>query len=203
LWRSGALYLAGVAALLAFWIGPREAVLSELTVGPLVLVTELFSLLMPVALGRWLGARLDAPRAGQPGPLSRLMTTKAGWLLRLLRRAMRRRHRSCPMAARRCCCGDQAEALFGRCRETRLGSKEWWRRWPSASARSLHQRDSKLGAALVDVGSAGDARRDGVRRELEEEQRATRAALGEIVATLDALRLDLLRLRAGTLTAEG
>ena len=60
-----------------------------------------------------------------------------------------------------------------------------------------------MGAALVDIGSAGDARRDGVRRELEEEQRSTRAALGEIVATLDALRLDLLRLRAGTLTAEG
>ena len=207
LWRSGALYLAGIAALLAFWIGPREAVLNELTVGPLVLVTELFSLLMPVALGRWFGSRLDAPRAGQPGPLSRLMTTKAGWLLRLLRPRQGPAPPQLPDARPTVLLlGDQAEALFRSLPaedRARLDGVEGALGRLRERAVRLQERDARLGAALVEVGSAGDARRDGVRRELEEEQRSTRAAMGDIVAALDALRLDLLRLRAGTLTAEG
>jgi serine/threonine-protein kinase len=206
-WRSGAVYLAGIAALLAFWIGPREAVLSELTVGPLVLVTELFSLLMPVALGRWFGARMDAPQAGQPGPLSRLMTTKAGWLMRLLRPRQAASPPQLPDGRPTVLLlGDQAEALFRAlpaADRARLDGVEQALTRLRRRAVQLHQQDEKLGAALAEVGGTGDARRDGVRRELEDEQRSARTALGETVATLDALRLDLLRLRAGTMTAEG
>ena len=206
-WRSGALYLAGIAALLAFWVGPREAVLSEMTVGPLALVTELFSLLMPVALGRWFGARLDAPRLGQPGPMSRLMATKAGWLMRLLRPRRAAAPPQLPDGRPTVLLlGDQAEALFRALPaedRARLDGVEQSLTRLRERAIRLQQREEKLGAALADVGSAGDPRRDGVRRELEEERRSTRAAMGETVATLDALRLDLLRLRAGTMTAEG
>ncbi|MDH4348142.1 MAG: serine/threonine protein kinase [Gemmatimonadota bacterium] len=206
LWRSGAMYLAGIAALLAFWVGPRESVLSTLTVGPLVLVTELFSLLMPVALGRWFGARLDAPRAGQPGPLSRLMTTKAGWLLRLLRP---RRAPALPLPDNRptvLLLGDQAEALFRAlpaADRTRLDGVEKALARLRERAAQLHRQDERYSTALAEIGGTGNARREGVRRELEDEQRSNRAALGEAVATLDTLRLDLLRLRAGTLTTEG
>ena len=38
---------------------------------PLALLVELFSLSPPVALGRWLGGILDAPRNGRPGLLRR------------------------------------------------------------------------------------------------------------------------------------
>jgi serine/threonine-protein kinase len=207
LWRSGAFYLAGIAALLAFWVGPREAVLSEMNVGPVVLLTELFSLLMPVALGRWFGARLDAPRAGQPGPLSRLMTRKAGWLMRLFRPRQSATPPQLPDGRPTVLLlSDQAEALFralpAEDRARLDGVEESLARLRDRAGR-LHEREAKLGAALAEVGGMGDARRDSVRRELENAQRSTRAAVGETVATLDALRLDLLRLRAGTMTAEG
>ena len=205
--RSVAAYLAGLGAMLAFWIGPREAVLTTETVGPLVLLTELISLLMPVALGRWFGARLDAPRGAQPGPLSRLMAVKAGWLMRLIRP---RRGALPPMLpdARPTALllGDQAEALYRAlpaADRARLDGVEEAIARLCERATRLHEREERLGAALAEVGGRGDARRDGARHELEEEQRSTRAALGETVATLDALRLDLLRLRAGTMTAEG
>jgi hypothetical protein len=207
LWKSVAAYLVGLGAMLAFWIGPREAVLTNETVGPLVLLTELVSLLMPVALGRWFGARLDATRGAQPGPLTRLMAAKAGWLMRLLRP----RHGALPPVlpdARPTALllGDQAEALFRALpaddRDRLDGVEETLARLRDRAIR-LQEREAKLGAALAEVGGTGDERRDGVRRELEDEQRSTRAALGETVSTLDALRLDLLRLRAGTMTAEG
>lgn len=207
LWRSTVIYLAGLIGMLAFWVGPREVILTTSTAVPLALLTELFSLLMPVALGRWFGARLDAPRDAQPGPLSRLMSWKAAWLLKLLRP-----RRGAPRGAladgrpTALLLGDQAEALFRSLPATdrsRLEGVEAAINRLRDGAIRLQQREALLGKTLAEVGGDGDAKRDAVRRELAAEQQSARLALGETIATLDALRLDLLRLRAGTATVDG
>jgi serine/threonine-protein kinase len=83
LWRHTLLFAAGLGALLLLWLGPKEWAQGSLG-SPLTWLVEFVSLALPVALGRWFGARLEAPREGRPGLLSQFfLLVKSEWFFRL------------------------------------------------------------------------------------------------------------------------
>lgn len=102
--------------------------------------------------------------------------------------------------------GDQAQALFDSLppgdRE-RLGAVGEAIAQLTQRAVALRSREGEIGAALAQVGGPGHPAREAVREELERERQAVALALNEVLAALDTVRLDLLRLRAGTATPEG
>ena len=77
-------YVVGLGAVLLYWLGPKQWGLESADTLP-GLVIELLGLAAPVALGRWLGTQLEAPREGRPGLLSRFFIRfKSGMFFRLL-----------------------------------------------------------------------------------------------------------------------
>ena len=89
-------YVVGLGAVLLYWLGPKQWGLESADTLP-GLVIELLGLAAPVALGRWLGTQLEAPREGRPGLLSRFFIRfKSGMFFRLLGR----RERSAPLTRR-------------------------------------------------------------------------------------------------------
>ena len=205
--RSTLLYLGGVAAMLALWLGPREALMSTIE-GPLAILVELVAMVTPVALGRWFGARLEAPRDGKPGLLRRVMARKAEWFFRFFGRGSR--HRLPPALPderpTEMLLGDQAAALFAALPEhdrARLGEVGSVIGRLTERAVLLRTREADLGSMMASVGGPGIPARESVRQELDRERRLVADELGKTLAALDTLRLDLLRLRAGTATPEG
>ncbi|MBP6669799.1 MAG: hypothetical protein KA180_10165, partial [Gemmatimonadales bacterium] len=101
---------------------------------------------------------------------------------------------------------DQARALFealpedDRRRLQRLGEVITQL---TGQATTLRAREAELGTALASVGGPGHPAREAVREEFERERREVARTLGETLGALDTVRLDLLRLRAGTATPEG
>jgi hypothetical protein len=195
------IFLAGVAALVAYWLGPKELSLNNLE-GPLAWVVELIGLIAPVAWGRWFGARLEAPYDGRPGLFSRLvMRFKLKgffWLARL------RRKPNAPAAMP----SDQHTevVIAGAARDILRALPDPDRRLVGAGqllarlesdAAGLRQRLRELDDAAAAMGSAASPKHHELAQDLDAARRAVTERLGTTVTALENLRLDLLRIRAG------
>ncbi len=206
--KASALFGLGLAAVLGFWAGPRELLMGVIEGWPAQLLLELVSFGLPIALGRWFGARLDAPEGGKPGLMSRFAVWKGRMLLKLGGAGLKRRGAPAlpPAAPTEVLLAGQAEGLFAAlppAQQERLAAVGSTIRTLSADATRLRARDEELAQAAAAAGGPGDPARDQVRAEFEAERRRVATALAERLAALDTLRLDLLRLRAGTATPEG
>ncbi len=197
-----ALYGAGMAAMLLFWLGPKQWGLGHADTLP-GLIIELLALGGPVALGRWLGTALEAPRSGRPGLLTRFfLRFKAGMFFRLLG-ARKPEAASALLPA-----SDQPTAvlLAHQARELIKGLPAEDREGLAglsgavvrleADADRLRQRLALLDGALSEVGH-GAPQRAAASAEIEAERTLVRRQLAETVSALETIRLDLLRLRAG------
>lgn len=203
---SALIYAAAFGALLWFWMGPKLAALGSME-GPLAVLIELAGFILPVALGRWFGARLEAPRDGKPGLFSRFIARFKG---RILFWAARSLGRPAP-----------ASAAANRPTEVLLAdaARDVLRALPDAERRQLAEVDRLLGQLERDAGAlrrrldglddaaakVGDAqapRRAAVMRELEQARGETAARFASTVSALENVRLELLRLRAGLATAD-
>ena len=208
LWRRIGLYFAGLVAVTLLWLGPKQWGQGDFS-GVLPWLIELVSLALPVALGRWLGSALEAPRNGKPGLLSRaFLRFKGGLIFRAAALGLKRH----PSPA----------ALDDRSTEAVLAgaARDLYRALPAperdrlrdagplveeleAAARSLRQRLEELDAAAGEVGGTGSPGRRQTRDELAAARQATVARLATALEALDQLRLDLLRARAGVAGGDG
>src|ERR1051325_269820 len=167
---GAASFLAGVAALVAYWLGPKELSLNALE-GPLAWVIELIGLIAPVAWGRWFGARLEAPYGGRPGLFSRLVVTFKlkgfFWLARLSRK---------PTAPAASLSDQHTEVVIaGAARDIlralpnpdhRLAGVAHLLTRLEADAAGLRRRLGELEEAAAQLGGAASPRRDEVARDL-------------------------------------
>jgi hypothetical protein len=205
--RQFGLYLAGLAAVLAYWLGPRQWGLAEADTA-LGLLIELVALAAPVALGRWFGMALEAPRDGRPGILSRFfLRVKSGWLFRLFRRS--------PVSAPAPALPDQPTEIYlaDQARELlralppgereRLGGADDLLRRLERDASLLRQRIADLDQAAAAVGGPGTAERRAVGESITHAREHAVGRLGAAVSALETLRLELLRARAGLVAADG
>jgi eukaryotic-like serine/threonine-protein kinase len=204
LFASAGIYLAGLAGLLWFWLVPKVAGQASME-GPLAWLIELVSYIGPIALGRWFGARIEAPRGGLPGLFSRFI---AGVKLRFI--WFGPRHRPLDAAA-----GDRptevllADAARDALRalpdpdRRRLADVERMVTNLEAGATRLRRRLEGLDQAAARVGDPTAPGRAAVARELAAAKGETAARLGTAVSALENVRLELLRLRAGLVTADG
>ncbi|MEO8138008.1 MAG: serine/threonine-protein kinase [Gemmatimonadota bacterium] len=199
--RTIGLYLAGTIALALFWLGPKQWVYDG-SVFPIGLITEVLSLALPIALGRWLGHALEAPRNGRLGLLSRFfLRVKAGWLFKVLRWKLAR---PAPPPA----IADQPTelALAGAVRGLLLALPESERRQLGGAEELLArlERDAaglrrileELDATAAEVGGGGSAERSVLVQEIADAQRAAAGRLASTLSALETLRLELLRVRA-------
>jgi serine/threonine-protein kinase len=194
-------FLAGVAALVAYWLGPKELSLNNLE-GPVAWAIELIGLIAPVAWGRWFGVRLEAPYGGRPGLFSRLVKTFKlkgfFWLARL---------RRTPKASASILSDQHTEVVIaGAARDIlralpnpdhRLAGAEQLLVRLEADAAGLRRRLGQLDEAAAHLGGAATPQRDEVARDLEAARRTAAERLGTTVSAMESLRLDLLRLQAG------
>src|SRR5512146_1852367 len=203
-----AIFLVGFAALVAYWLGPKEAGLSSLE-GPLAWLVELAGLIAPVAWGRWYGSRLEAPRDGKPGLFSRLvMRVKMKGFFVLAR--LGRRLRTPPVVAPRdqhteVIIADAARDILHALPDPdrRLVGVEQLLTRLEADAAVLRRRLGALDEAAGHMGAAGSTRHEDLARDLESARRAAAERLGTTVSAMENLRLDLLRLRAGIGSTDG
>ncbi|MFN8653082.1 MAG: serine/threonine-protein kinase [Gemmatimonadales bacterium] len=196
-----ALYGAGMVASLLFWIGPKQWGLESAGAGVGILI-ELLSLGAPVALGRWLGTALEAPRNGKPGLISGFfLKWKARLLFRLVGGKRVPATAALPPANQptELLLAAQARELFrglGPTDRARLGDVSGAIERLSNDGDRLRQRLVQLGAAAGEVGQGEGARRALTERIAEEEREVARQ-LASTVTALEELRLDLLRVKAG------
>jgi eukaryotic-like serine/threonine-protein kinase len=203
-----AFFLAGLVALVGYWVGPKESSLNTLE-GPIAWALELIGLIAPVAWGRWFGARLESPYGGRPGLFSRLVKQfklkGLFWLARL-----RRRPKPLPASG----AADQhtevliADAARDIMRalpdpDHRLAGVEQLLSRLEADAAVLRRRMGELDQAAAQVGGAASPRRDALAHDLEAARRTAAERLGTTVSAMENLRLDLLRLRAGIGSTDG
>jgi len=199
---SSALFLGGLLALLAFWLGPKELGQASLE-GPLAWVIELFSLIAPVALGRWFGTRLEAPYDGRPGLFSRFFASFKARMLFWASRFTFKRSALPPLPA-----GDHhTEVLIaGAARDIlralpdpdrRLGEVEQMLSRLESEAAGLRRRITELDAIAAQVGGTASPRRDQLVQDLEASRRTATEHLGTIVNAIENVRLELLRHQAG------
>ncbi len=200
--RRLGLYAAGLAAVLLIWLGPKQWGQAQLEL-PAGLLVELLSLVLPVALGRWLGAALEAPRESRPGLISRFfLRVKSGIFFRLLGAGLGKSPRSAPVADQptELLLADQArqflQALPPAERE-RLGGAEQLVQRLERDAVQLRQRLRELDDAGAELGGRGSAERQAVGAELDAARRAAAERLSTAVSALETVRLELLRARAG------
>ncbi len=203
--RRAALYFGGVAALALLWLGPKQWVQDGSTF-PAGLLVELASLALPIALGRWFGQALEAPREGRLGQLSRFfLKAKAGWLFKVLRWKLPRQE------ARPILAEQHTELLLaGSVRELLLALPDGERRQLGGAeellarlerdAAGLRAQLDRLDATAAEVGT-GTSEHRRVAAEIAETRRATTERLATTLNALESLRLDLLRVRARLATA--
>jgi eukaryotic-like serine/threonine-protein kinase len=198
---GAAIFLAGVAALVAYWLGPKELSLNNLE-GPLAWVIELIGLSAPVAWGRWFGVRLEAPYDGRPGLFSRLVKTFKlkgfFWLARL---------RGKPQAPPAMVSDQHTEVVIaGAARDILRALPDPDRRLEGAGqllarlesdAAGLRQRLRELDDVAAAMGSGASPKHHELAQDLDTARRAATERLGTTVHALENLRLDLLRVRAG------
>ena len=202
---STGLFLGGIAALIAFWLGPKELGQSSLE-GPLAWLIELVSLIAPVAWGRWFGARIEAPHDGRPGLFSRLVAK-----LKLKGLFWAARLGTTPPALPPAPAGEQhTEVLIAH------AARDILRALPDPTHRlggvgqllsHLEQESTRLRARLSEldtideqVGGSASKQRDDLVRDLDAARRAATDRLATTVNAMENLRLELLRLRAGFAT---
>jgi hypothetical protein len=159
----------------------------------------------PIAMGRWFGARIEAPRGGLPGLFSRFI---AGVKLRFIWFGPRRRTLDAAAGDRPTevlladAARDALRALPDPDRR-RLADVERMVTNLEGSATRLRRRLEGLEQAAAKVGDPAAPGRATVARELEAARGETAARLGTAVSALENVRLELLRLRAGLVTADG
>jgi serine/threonine-protein kinase len=199
--RTVGLYLAGTIALALFWLGPKQWVYDG-SVFPIGLLTELASLALPIALGRWLGHALEAPREGRLGLLSRFfLRVKSGWLFKVLRWRL-------PKAEPQPAIADQPTelALAAAVRGLILALPESERRQLAGAeellarlerdASELRRTLEELDATAAQVGGGGSSDRRDLLQEIDGTRRAAAGRLASTLSALETLRLELLRVRA-------
>jgi serine/threonine-protein kinase len=196
-----AIFLAGCAALVAYWLGPKEAGLASLE-GPLAWIVELVGLIAPVAWGRWYGTRLEASYGGRPGLFSRLVMRiklKGLFLVARLGRKTRTPPAAAPDQPTEVIIGDAARDILRALPDPdrRLAGVEQLLTRLQADARVLRRRLGELDEVAGKMGGAGAARRDELARDLETARRAAAERLGTTVSAMENVRLELLRLHAG------
>jgi serine/threonine-protein kinase len=205
---AAAVFLAGLAALVAYWLGPKELGLNTLE-GPIAWALELIGLIAPVAWGRWFGARLEAPYDGRPGLFSRLvMKFKLKgffWLARLRWKPRGNPVTVDPDQHTEVLIADAARDLMRALPDPdrRLAGVEQLLSRLEADAAVLRRRMGELDQAAAQVGGAASPRRDALARDLEAAHRTAAERLGTTVSAMENLRLDLLRLRAGIGPTDG
>ncbi len=203
-----AIFLAGFAALVAYWLGPKEAGLSSLE-GPLAWLVELVGLIAPVAWGRWYGGRLEAPRDGRPGLFSRfVMRVKMKGLFVLARLIHKARQPPAVASAdhhTEVIIADAARDILHALPDPdrRLVGVEHLLTRLEADAAVLRRRLGALDDAAGHMGAAASTRHDDLARDLEAARRAATERLGTTVSAMENVRLDLLRLRAGLGSTDG
>ncbi|HWA59351.1 MAG TPA: serine/threonine-protein kinase [Gemmatimonadales bacterium] len=199
--RRFALYGAGMLATLLFWLGPKQWGLEHADTALGVLI-ELIALATPVALGRWLGNALEAPRNGKPGLISSFfLRWKAGLFFKLVgvRKALAAPSRPVAGQPTELLLAAQARELF---RGLSAAERESLGEVSGAIARlerdadRLRQRLDELARAAGEVG-AGAGGREGVTRTIEAERAEAARQLGGTINALEELRLDLLRVKSG------
>jgi serine/threonine-protein kinase len=200
--RRAALYALGMAATLLYWLGPKQWGLEHADTARGLLI-ELLALAAPVALGRWLGAALEAPRNGKPGLLSRFfLRFKSGLFFRLLGTGAGRanpRAPALPDQPTEILLGNQARELLRALPASErqvLGDVLGAIVRLESDAGRLRSRLAVIDQALGDVGTGGRERAALV-LELRREREAVASRLATAVSALEGVRLDLLRLRAG------
>ena len=206
--RPVALYLTGFLALALFWLGPKQWVM-EHSAFPVVLLVELLSLALPVALGRWLGGILDAPRNGRPGLItSFFLKLKSGWLFRVMGRgaAARPTALSLPNQPTEMLLAGQARAMLRAlppAERERMGATEVLLQGLERDAMLLRRRLGTLDDAAGAVGGSATAERRQVSEEIERAREEAAGRLGTTVNALETLRLELLRAQAGLGGSDG
>lgn len=206
--KSLVLYAAGLGAILLFWLGPKQWGQAEADT-PLGLLIELLALAGPVALGRWLGGQLEAPRGGQPGLLSRFfLRVKSGWFFRLVGRRAGP-HSPPPLIENQpteVLLADQARQLFlalPPAERERLGSATELVRRLESDAATLRRRMEDLDQAAAALGSTTTVERRAVRDSISDARRNAAERLGTTVNALESVRLELLRAFAGRSGGDG
>jgi serine/threonine-protein kinase len=196
-----ALYGAGMVATLLFWLGPKQWGLEH--AGPaLGILIELVSLGAPVALGRWLGSALEAPRQGKPGLISRFfLRWKAGLFFKLAGgpKMLPAPALSPANQPTELLLAQQARELFralAPAERQALGDVSGAIARLEQDGERLRQRLNQLAGVAGEVGQGDGARRELTSRIAQEEQAAARQ-LAATVTALEELRLDLLRVKAG------
>ncbi|HSB53783.1 MAG TPA: hypothetical protein VLD58_05480, partial [Gemmatimonadales bacterium] len=191
----------GMLGTLLFWLGPKQWGLENAGAAIGILI-ELISLGAPVALGRWLGTALEAPREGKPGLISRFFIRwKAGMFFRLSGGSKPVSAPALPPAGQptEMLLASQARELFralSPAERNALGDV-------SGAIARLEQDGERLRGRLNQLAEAAGAvgPGDGPRRELTsriaDEERAAARQLAATVTALEELRLDLLRVKAG------
>jgi serine/threonine-protein kinase len=199
--RRFLIFTGGFAVLLGFWLGPKQWGLEQADT-VLGLLIELIGLAAPVALGRWLGVALEAPRDGRPGLITRFfLRFKAGWAFRLLGGGKGR-----PPALRlpdqptEVLLADQARDLLRALppgEQAKLAGAEELLRGLERDAGELRARLRQLDEAAAVVGGTATAERRQVADGIVEARREAGERLSAAVSALELLRLELLRARAG------
>jgi serine/threonine-protein kinase len=197
--RTVGVYLAGTVALALFWLGPKQWIYDAAF--PVGLVTELVSLALPIALGRWLGHALEAPRQGKLGVLSRFfLRAKAKWLFRVL---SWRLQANAPQPALPDQPTEFALAGAGRAllaslppeERRQLGGAEELRGRLEQEAGALRGQLAEFDRAAAEVGGGASPGRRELLGQIGKQQRGTMARLAETLSALESLRLELLRVR--------
>jgi hypothetical protein len=207
---SVVIFLAGFVGLVAFWLGPKELGQANLE-GVIAWIIELVSLIAPIAWGRWLGARLEAPRDGRPGLFSRLV---ARFKLKFLFRVARFWSKpgpptwpSAPEAPTEVLVADATrDALralpdpdrrrFGTDIETLVSRFEH-------AAAAQRRRLEELDRVAAKLGARDSADRDRLAGELASARGETAARLETAVRAMEAVRIELLRHLAHLAPADG
>jgi eukaryotic-like serine/threonine-protein kinase len=194
-------YAVGLGAVLLYWLGPKQWGLESADTLP-GLVIELLGLAAPVALGRWLGTQLEAPREGRPGLLSRFFIRfKSGMFFRLLGRGKQRSvHPAIVDQPTEMVLLEQAQALFSALpasERKRLREAEDLLRKLAEEASVHRARITDLDRALADVGGTGTAARRQAGEEITAARQSTAVRLATTLSALETLRLELLRARVG------
>ena len=201
-------YLAGVVALALLWLGPKQWIM-ERGPAPIALLVEVLSLALPVALGRWFGGVLDAPRNGRPGLLtSFFLKAKSGWLFRVMGRGVAGRSPALPVSDQptEVLLAEQARAMLRAlppAERQRLGGTELLLQGLERDAVLLRRRLGALDDAAGAVGGNATAERSEVREEIARARQEAAGRLGTTVSALETLRLELLRAKAGLGSPDG
>jgi hypothetical protein len=206
--RRIGIYAFSLVALTLIWLGPKQWGQGDFE-GLMPWLIELVSLAVPVALGRWLGAALEAPRDGKPGLLTRGFLRFKGRLI----------FRAAAVGLER---GPASPALEDRPAEVLLAgaARDLLRALPGperdrlreagplleeleAAAKALRQRLEELDASAAEIGGADSALRQNAREQLAAARQATVDRLATALEALDQLRLELLKARAGAGGSDG